>query len=119
MENDERKPFKDFKEFKKDSDFYNAIIIILSKIEELCKAIGVIKDFAVTMRKDYSIIKDGVDKLDYKITRYDFSDPTSIDLVVEICKYNGGVNFQSTNDLLNFSNYLINLGYDLKKKDKA
>ena len=121
MENDERKPFKDFKEFKKDLDFYNATIILLSKMKELCKAIGFIKGFAETMRNthDYSIIKDGVDMLDYEIDEYDFSDPAFIDFIVEICKYNGGVDCNSTKDQLDFANHLIKAGYDLKKKKKG
>ena len=117
MEN-ERKPFKDFGEFEY-SDFDGATRMLLSKREALCEALRVINGFADDMRVNYSIIKDGVDKLDYRIVEYHFSDPTSIELILEICKYNGGINNGSPNDLLNFANYLINLGFDVKKKDQG
>ena len=117
MEKKQRKPFKDFREFEY-SDFDDATRVIFAKIEALREALRVVNGFAEDMRKDYSIIKDGVDKLDYLIIKYHFSDPTSINLIIEICNYKGSVKHGSTNDLLNFANYLINLGYDVKKKNK-
>lgn len=116
MEN-QRKPFKDFGEFEH-SDFDDAIRVLLSKRKALCEALRVINGFAGDMGVYCSIIKDGVDKLDYQIIDYHFSDPTSIELIIEICNYNGAVTHGSTNDMLNFANHLINLGYDFKKKNK-
>ena len=118
MEKKQRNFFKDVREFD-GSDFDDATKVIFAERVALCKAIAFIKDFAATMRGRYSIIKDGVDMLDYQITEYDFSDPASIELIVKICNYEGPVDLILTKDRFDFANYLINLGYDLKKKKKG